>query len=153
MPKFKALTLLIFSALPFISSCQLVNMTESKIKAVQINKPFFTYTVPEGPRIVTAIARMGEFRYVDGCLLVFNGVELLTPAFPEGDATFNQETQTLTLKDTEYKMGQVVLAGGNSVPNSFLTDNRFDKNIPNKCITENIAMFFGSYKKTTWNKE
>ena len=148
---FKALTLLI--SLVLISSCQSFNMPKSKIKTTQNEEPFFTYSVPKSNRVVIAKALMGEFRYEDSCLLIFNGIELMTPAFPEGDATFSQETKTLTLKDTEYKMGEVVIAGGNSVPNSLLTDIRFDKNISNKCITENIAIFFENYEKTTWNKE
>lgn len=146
----KVLTL--FTVL-LMTGCQSVDSTSSQMKINQSSEPFFTYSVSEGPRTVIATAMMGEFRYEDGCLLIFNGVELMTPAFPEGDAKFDRKTQTLKIIDTEYKMGEVVIAGGNPVSNNFLKDSKFNKNIPNNCIKENVAVFFGDYEKTTWNKK
>ncbi|MGP5338076.1 MULTISPECIES: hypothetical protein [Psychrobacter] len=150
MHNIKALTL--FTVL-LMTGCQSIDSTDSQMKFKQGSEPFFTYSILEEPRTVIAIAMMGEFRYEDGCLSIFNGVELMTPAFPEGDAKFDLKTQTLKIIDTEYKMGEVVIAGGNSVSNNLLKDSEFDKNIPSKCVKENVAVFFGDYEKTTWNKK
>ncbi|BFM01708.1 hypothetical protein Psyaliredsea_03550 [Psychrobacter alimentarius] len=150
MHNIKALTL--FTVL-LMTGCQSIDSTDSQMKFKQGSEPFFTYSILEEPRTVIAIAMMGEFRYEDGCLSIFNGVELMTPAFPEGDANFDLKTQTLKIIDTEYKMGEVVIAGGNSVSNNLLKDSEFDKNIPSKCVKENVAVFFGDYEKTTWNKK
>lgn len=150
MHNIKALTL--FTVL-LMTGCQSIDSTDSQMKFKQGSEPFFTYSILEEPRTVIAIAMMGEFRYEDGCLSIFNGVELMTPAFPEGDAEFDLKTQTLKIIDTEYKMGEVVIAGGNPVSNNLLKDSEFDKNIPSKCVKENVAVFFGDYEKTTWNKK
>lgn len=144
---------LILLSVLLVTGCQSIDSNNSQSKVKQGSEPFFTYSVPEGRRTVIAIAMMGEFRYEDDCLLIFNGIELMTPAFPEGDAKFDLKTQTLKIIDTEYRMGEVVIAGGNAVSNNFLKDSEFNKNIPTKCIKENIAVFFGDYEKTTWNRK
>lgn len=146
MHKIKALTL--FTVL-LITGCQSVDSTKSQTKVKQGSEPFLIYSVPEGPRTVVASSITAEFRYEDGCLLVFNGAELMTPAFPEGDAKFNIENKTLKILNTEYKMGEVVVANGNTA--SINSINTFNNTVPSKCVKEYIAVFFGSYEKTAWN--
>lgn len=147
MNRIISLALFAFLALPLTTSCQSVNPLETQIKTIQKSDPFFTYAVPEEPRVTTASSITVEFKYEEGCLLVFDGVRLMTPAFPQGDVIFNDKNQTLKILDTEYKMGEATEASGYLAPDSRIKSDTFNNIIPNKCVKEYFAIFFGSYKK------
>lgn len=148
MNKVIFLTLFAFLTLPLTTSCQSVNPLKTQIKTIQKSDPFFTYAVPEEPRFTTASSITVEFKYEDGCLLVSNGVRLMTPAFPQGDVIFNDKNQTLKILDTEYKMGEATEASGYLASDNRIKIDTFNNTIPNKCVKEYFAIFFGSYKKT-----
>jgi len=148
----KILTLFIIFTLPLITGCQTANLNNSNTKANQGSEPYFIYSVPEDSRTVTASSITVEFKYEDGCLFAFDGTKMMTPAFPKNDVRFDDKTQTLKILDTEYKMGEVVVAGGYAASNSRVKVNIFDNTLPSKCVKEYFAIFFGDYEKTVWNK-
>lgn len=152
MNKVIFLTLFAFLTLPLMTGCQSIKPLETQIKTIQKIDPFFTYAVPEGNRFTTASSITVAFKYEGGCLLVSDGVKLMTPAFPQGDVIFNDKNQTLKLLDTEYKMGEATEANGYLAPDSRIKTDTFSNTIPNHCVKEYFAIFFGSYKKAAWNK-
>lgn len=152
MNRFRILTLFAFFIMPLLTGCQSINSSENRTEANQGNHSFLTYTAPNEPRITIALALMAELGYDDGCLFVFNGNQWLTPVFPKGDAEFDTHSQTLKLLNINYKMGDVVLANGYTAVNSRFTADFFDNTIPEKCIKEDFAIFFGGYEKTVWNQ-
>lgn len=157
MNKIISLLYVLIFALPLILGCQSFS-TSSQHSNTQVNsKPFFTYPVlePSGARTVLPANLQGEFRYKDGCLLVFSPAyyELLSPVFPSQDVTFNDKTKTLKILNTEYKMGEVVAAAGivKLYDETRLANGHDFNNIPpEKCIKERLAWFYDGYEKTYW---
>lgn len=128
----------------FLASCSSLSVQQSTI--THTDEGFYTYPSTEDniDVPVTMAGFSGKLFFREGCILLYDGKEVMTPIFPDENTVFDRENKTLIMSGVKFEMGDHIYSGGwIGTSKEYMISNDFNSLQDRNCLQDKVNYFRG----------
>lgn len=127
-----------------LASC--VSLNGQKTAIINNGGGIYTYpsTEDDSETPFTMAGFSGKLFFSDGCVLLYDGKEVMTPIFPDKNTFFDKKNHTLTISGVKFEMGDRIYSGGwIGSSEEYITSINLNPKQDHNCLQDKVNYFRG----------